>query len=417
MEADATHCTPWSFFRPPHWRWGRAAHLMATNRRKNPKMDDEWVVFARRAIKHPGSRDPRVRAIHAARAIWESNDRRRWELEALLLTDAPVEQIAERIGLSAAVVEAYERVFFAARDEGRATDWLLRAAVGYSAWVGFTAELPAAAWRYAAHAGGVNLLDLVMAVTEDRPLPDGLFASHGAARVVQELKLRIHVRLWLLLQTVHTDAAVAKLVRVRRKLDSVAGRGPGGGDPVLALHEKFLLLLPKARRRASAAIREKRRESGGAQSQSGESKSAASTTRTEDDIAPRPRKSPPTVKHAKKEGPTSPSRTRIPPTGDSELATKPAPNPRRAAAGKKNRAKRKGLTPEGRQRLRDLAIENKPWAKSTGPKTAAGKAQAAANGKRRQADRLSVRELRSKLAAIGELVRALVIDRRRTRSC
>lgn len=235
-----------------------------------------------------------------------------------------------------------------------------------------------------------------------------MFVSHGAARVVQEMKLRIHVRLWLLLQSVHTDAAVAKLVRTKRRLDSVAGRGSGGGDPVMALHERFLLMLPKARRKASAR---KGKRAAGAEPPG---EPAGPTPATYPDHPPSegtaarlPRKRHKYATSAVPPAPCTPSRTRVPPIGDTELASKAAPNPRRVAAGKRNRAKRKGLTSEGRQRLRELASEHQPWMKSTGPKTIPGKAKAAANGKRRQADRLSVRQLRAELAAVRSKVREL----------
>ena len=77
-----------------------------------------------------------------------------------------------------------------------------------------------------------------------------------------------------------------------------------------------------------------------------------------------------------------------------------APNPKRVAAGKKNRLKRTGLTPAGRTRLRDAAQAHQPWRFSTGPRTAAGKAQAARNGKSRQQGPFSVRALRAELAEI-----------------
>ena len=48
-------------------------------------------------------------------------------------------------------------------------------------------------------------------------------------------------------------------------------------------------------------------------------------------------------------------------------------NPRRVAAGKRNRQLRGDITPAGLECLRQTAHKNKPWQKSTGPKTAAGK--------------------------------------------
>jgi hypothetical protein len=81
-----------------------------------------------------------------------------------------------------------------------------------------------------------------------------------------------------------------------------------------------------------------------------------------------------------------------------------SPNPRRVAAGLRNRALRKGLTEAGRRRLQEAARENKPWLHSTGPRSAAGKAQCVRNGKKRQLGPLSVREVRAELAGLQHLV-------------
>ena len=60
------------------------------------------------------------------------------------------------------------------------------------------------------------------------------------------------------------------------------------------------------------------------------------------------------------------------------------PNPRRQAAGRRNRLLRCSLTPEGRERLRQTALKNRPWKLSTGPRTEEGKKRSAANGRWRQ---------------------------------
>jgi hypothetical protein len=78
-------------------------------------------------------------------------------------------------------------------------------------------------------------------------------------------------------------------------------------------------------------------------------------------------------------------------------------NPKRVAAGRANRKLRGPLTPNGRRRLREAALANRPWLTSTGPKTPAGKRQAAANGKARQIGRLSVREAKAQVAVIRAL--------------
>ena len=84
-----------------------------------------------------------------------------------------------------------------------------------------------------------------------------------------------------------------------------------------------------------------------------------------------------------------------------------SPNPNRVAAGKKNRLKRKGLSDEGRQKLREAAIVNRPWRFATGPRTPEGKARAAANGKKWQKGEQSVQELRAEVADIQALIQSL----------
>jgi hypothetical protein len=81
-----------------------------------------------------------------------------------------------------------------------------------------------------------------------------------------------------------------------------------------------------------------------------------------------------------------------------------APNPRRVAAGKRNRALRKELTEEGRRRLQEAARRNQPWQHSTGPKTPTGKARAAQNAKNLQLGPLSVREIKRDLADLPGLL-------------
>ncbi len=89
-----------------------------------------------------------------------------------------------------------------------------------------------------------------------------------------------------------------------------------------------------------------------------------------------------------------------------------SPSPRRVAAGRLNRQKRGPLTPEGRERLRQAAREHQPWLVSTGPRSAEGKARAAANGKVRQRGELSIREVRALVAAEVGLVSDMVAARR-----
>lgn len=92
------------------------------------------------------------------------------------------------------------------------------------------------------------------------------------------------------------------------------------------------------------------------------------------------------------------------------MSTQPwmLPSPRRSEVAKGNRAKRHGITEEGRQRLRKAAVANKPWERSTGPKSLWGKYLSARNGKVRQKGEFSVREARAEVRANRELIRFIL---------
>jgi hypothetical protein len=57
------------------------------------------------------------------------------------------------------------------------------------------------------------------------------------------------------------------------------------------------------------------------------------------------------------------------------------------------------LSPETLERLRAAARATRPWELTRGPKTAAGKARSAANGRYRQKGVKSLRELHAELQA------------------
>ena len=85
----------------------------------------------------------------------------------------------------------------------------------------------------------------------------------------------------------------------------------------------------------------------------------------------------------------------------------PAKDPKRVLVGRQNRMKWKGLTPQGREKLRQSALLHQPWRYSTGPRTPTGKAKVALNGKRRQLGIRSVREIKADLADVRGLLREM----------
>lgn len=247
VERDPRRWLPHSPFRPPEWRWRRAEYLAATGRRIDRRLDDGWVVTARRLLTPRGAKSEMV-TVRGAYAVWTGDPERRSELEAWLLTAASLAEVARRFALSEAVVEAYERVFFAVRVEAeRATDWRMLQAVGYNPWEGFTLPLPFAAWKYAAVTGGPLALLVMVAVTTGRPLPVEVVPAGGGderAAAVREKTLLLIAAL-----AARTDAEFAEVIRAHRRLRATTGdRQPE--DPMLDMMEQLLLAVPGWRRDA-----------------------------------------------------------------------------------------------------------------------------------------------------------------------
>ena len=87
-------------------------------------------------------------------------------------------------------------------------------------------------------------------------------------------------------------------------------------------------------------------------------------------------------------------------------------NPRRVAAGKRNRQLRGDISPAGIESLRQTALKNKPREKSTGPTTAAGKARLAESVSKRRSRPDADRGLEAELQAASQLLREMTKLRR-----
>ena len=85
---------------------------------------------------------------------------------------------------------------------------------------------------------------------------------------------------------------------------------------------------------------------------------------------------------------------------------KASSNPKRVQAGRINRMKRGALSLETMHRMRDAINRKKPWQLSTGPRTPAGKAIVARNGKVRQINSRSIREIRADICEIMCMIEA-----------
>ena len=79
-------------------------------------------------------------------------------------------------------------------------------------------------------------------------------------------------------------------------------------------------------------------------------------------------------------------------------------NAKRVEAGRLNQQKSQGLTKQGRDKLRTAIQLVKPWLRSTGPVTPAGKARSKQNGCLTKRGDNGGRALRREMAAVASLI-------------
>ncbi len=234
MDGTGLLWLPGSFYRRPEWRWLRAVYLVERGGRGDRRVDDGWVAHALAVVRGRGGDRPKAAAVRAAHHIWANGaPDRRWELEARLLTEAPLEHVARRCGLPVRVVGAYAAVFFAVRPMRAAVDWVLTRAIGYRPPGVFTSPQPGGVWKYAGFFGGATVLDVVLASTTGRPLPEGLVGDTGSRRRFDEARLRLLARLWVALVCAGSGQQIARVIAAREQLrDLEAGPDPASSKAV-----------------------------------------------------------------------------------------------------------------------------------------------------------------------------------------
>jgi len=129
-------------FRPVDWRWQKAMLLYDTQQLPSRRRDDEMIARARRYIIAQNSIDPNNKlAVLRLQEHWthlanayeirvRQNSTRRAELEARLLTKAPIEAIAKKIYLSLDSVRWYEALFFNVKDRLNEHSWISENVLG-----------------------------------------------------------------------------------------------------------------------------------------------------------------------------------------------------------------------------------------------------------------------------------------------
>src|SRR5262249_33481522 len=121
--------------RPPAWRWLRAADLWEQGGEPSTSWDDPWVRKAlrlHRALHQEKNLQKRTQlsALFQAYQLYCDESLLRCEVEARLLTDEPLAQIAAKCGTTPTVINAYQQLFFCVRDRLGATGYIMNQVIG-----------------------------------------------------------------------------------------------------------------------------------------------------------------------------------------------------------------------------------------------------------------------------------------------
>jgi hypothetical protein len=143
---------------PKPWRRWEAATNLARGKPTEHQPTDLAVVAATkylRALASCATDDERVAVetrwpvISQAKAIFERDDPRRWEVEAWIMCGQSDREVANRCGLSPAVVAMYEKLFFARREFLRDPEQLAQKLFGPSVFLNFRNEELGRFWSWA----------------------------------------------------------------------------------------------------------------------------------------------------------------------------------------------------------------------------------------------------------------------------
>jgi hypothetical protein len=190
--------------------------------------------------------------LRAAQDLAAADTSVRWEVQARILAGQTDDEIATRCGLAPAAVRWFEALFFRVRDRLRGTDWIASQVMGPGLWDGFGPGELGKVWMIFGHSAGPDALDLVIAVTQDRPLPASARAPEGVDPRLHETRLRLACRLAVAARMIRSAADVAvlrRLYRARRRLERAAGL-PDRPDPVIEAQLDLLARGAVRRRRA-----------------------------------------------------------------------------------------------------------------------------------------------------------------------
>ncbi|MCE9564152.1 MAG: hypothetical protein K8U57_19080 [Planctomycetes bacterium] len=196
----------------------RATARATSGELADPRVDDRWVETAQRLVMSldAPTQNSLPEAVRAAYDLSRASELPRQLLEAQLLTPRTHAEVASVCSLPEDVVEAFHELFFDVRPKLRYRDWIQHWAIGGAIPLasGREGEQRAWLWKSLAYNAGHHILDRVVAVMLNRPLPDRLRTSFRTSPVLEERRLRLKTKLFVAARTAEIEShARASLTR------------------------------------------------------------------------------------------------------------------------------------------------------------------------------------------------------------
>jgi hypothetical protein len=238
MEHQELYNRPDNLFRPPDWRWLRAADLVDGGEAFCPGHDDAPVQAAvqyLRAWRRCRAEADRQRLardmpdLYGAHQLHLARSLRTWEAQARLLTEEPFEVIASKCGSSPRVIDAYHDTFFHVRDRLHVEGYVIFQVLGPKAHRGLTeADVDVILMTNAYFGGPVlvdQLVDYFMNPPEVPARPEQLSPAE-----LRSLRDRLLTRASIVLDTLPINGKTLHRLDVLRDAADVFRRGRGLGD-------------------------------------------------------------------------------------------------------------------------------------------------------------------------------------------
>lgn len=227
--------------RASNWRWLRAVEIDSGGPRASRAIDGadgfEWIRRAIRLKRRFEQANNRPAAIYAllqrdrdlfwAHSIW-SDDRAptRWGIEARILAGETNEEIAEKVGTSPSVIDAYAHVFFDVREKLPNVDYISNVVMADAVVRGLQERHYDLLWKMLGYKGGTHVLNAVIARSPPVSRPETPDAVSGFFQdfAISTMKYKAAIASLTVQINTHTQLALidsfVKYVEIERTTDN-----------------------------------------------------------------------------------------------------------------------------------------------------------------------------------------------------